>query len=75
MVRLEHYDEHERAHLLNLPMSHVSTNFDRTGFQMDINMVLPLDGLRERARFGIIGSIAGKLLLVVPRNQMHRFRT
>ncbi|MCG6930857.1 MAG: glycine/betaine/sarcosine/D-proline family reductase selenoprotein B [Desulfofustis sp.] len=114
MVRLEQYDEHERAHLLGLPcprfpdtpyvtgvnpqrarvaivstaglhrrsdrpfglgeagyrvlpaevdpadllMSHVSTNFDRTGYQMDINLVLPLDRLRELAARGTIGSVA-----------------
>ena len=114
MVRLEQYDEHERAHLLNLPcptfehtpfvtgiapgqarvaiistaglhrrtdrpfslgeagyrviphrvdpaellMSHVSTNFDRTGFQMDLNMVLPQDRLNELVDQGVIGSVA-----------------
>ena len=36
----------------DLVMSHVSTNFDRTGFQMDINMVLPLDRLEELADQG-----------------------
>jgi D-proline reductase (dithiol) PrdB len=40
-----------------LVMSHISTNFDRTGFQMDVNMVLPLDRLRELADDGIIGSV------------------
>ena len=42
----------------DLVMSHVSTNFDRTGFQMDINMVLPLDRLEELADQGIIDSVA-----------------
>ncbi len=32
----------------DLVMSHISTNFDRTGFQMDLNMVFPLDRLNER---------------------------
>ena len=41
-----------------LVMSHVSTNFDRTGFQMDVNMVLPLDRLRELAERGVIDSVA-----------------
>lgn len=114
MVRLKQYNEHERAHLLNLPcptfdqtpyvtgippetarvaivstaglhrrsdqpfamgetgyrvlpvdvepgdllMSHVSTNFDRTGFQLDVNMVLPLDRLKELAEQGAISSVA-----------------
>ena len=41
-----------------LVMSHVSTNFDRTGFQMDLNMVLPLDRLQELADRGVIDSVA-----------------
>jgi D-proline reductase (dithiol) PrdB len=39
-------------------MSHVSTNFDRTGFQQDWNVVFPLDRLRELAQDGVIGSVA-----------------
>ena len=114
MVRLEQYEEKERAHLLNLPcpvydstpfaapikvsqarialistaglhrrsdrtfavgetgyrlipndiqanelvMSHISTNFDRSGFQMDMNIVFPLDSLKELAQIGYIKSIA-----------------
>ncbi|MBT8345473.1 MAG: selenoprotein B glycine/betaine/sarcosine/D-proline reductase [Desulfofustis sp.] len=42
----------------DLVMSHVSTNFDRTGFQLDINMVLPLNRLDELADQGIIDSVA-----------------
>ena len=42
----------------DLVMSHVSTNFDRTGFQLDMNMVLPLDRLNELAEDGVIGSVA-----------------
>jgi D-proline reductase (dithiol) PrdB len=41
-----------------LAMSHVSTNFDRTGFQQDVNVVFPLDRLRELAASGAIGSVA-----------------
>ena len=41
-----------------LVMSHVSTNFDRTGFQQDWNVVFPLDRLRELAASGVIGSVA-----------------
>ncbi len=40
-------------------MSHVSINFDRTGFQRDINVVFPIDRLREYAAEGVIGSVAG----------------
>jgi D-proline reductase (dithiol) PrdB len=39
-------------------MTHISTNFDRTGFQRDWNVVFPLDRLRELAAEGIIGSLA-----------------
>jgi D-proline reductase (dithiol) PrdB len=39
-------------------MSHVSSNFDRSGFQQDINVVFPIDRLRELAGAGRIGSVA-----------------
>jgi len=39
-------------------MSHVSVNFDRTGFQRDLNVVLPLERLRAMAESGAIGSVA-----------------
>ena len=43
----------------DLVMSHVSSNFDRSGFQQDINVVFPIDRLRELAAQGHIGSVAG----------------
>ena len=42
----------------DLVMTHISTNFDRTGFQRDWNVVFPLDRLKELAVEGIIGSAA-----------------
>lgn len=42
----------------DLVMSHLSTNFDRTGFQQDWNVVFPLDRLHELAQEGRIGSVA-----------------
>jgi D-proline reductase (dithiol) PrdB len=42
----------------DLVMSHISTNFDRTGFQMDLNMVFPLDRLNELAGEGFIAGVA-----------------
>ena len=42
----------------DLVMSHLSTNFDRTGFQQDLNVVFPIDRLRELADRGTIGSVA-----------------
>lgn len=41
-----------------LTFSHVSTNWDRTGFAMDVNTVMPIDRLRELAHEGVIGSVA-----------------
>ena len=38
--------------------SHISINFDRTGFQEDWNVVFPLDRLGELAAEGRIGSVA-----------------
>lgn len=39
-------------------MSHVSANFDRTGFVQDTNLVMPLDRLKTLAEDGEIGSVA-----------------
>jgi D-proline reductase (dithiol) PrdB len=41
-----------------LLMSHVSINFDRAGFQRDLNVVYPIDRLREMAVEGVIGGMA-----------------
>lgn len=38
--------------------SHISSNFDRSGFQRDPNIWLPLDRLREMAANGEIGGIS-----------------
>lgn len=42
----------------DLFMSHVSVNFDRSGFQQDVNVVFPLALLHELARRGEIASVA-----------------
>ena len=42
----------------DLVMSHLSANFDRTGFHEDVNVVFPIDRLKELAREGGIGSVA-----------------
>jgi D-proline reductase (dithiol) PrdB len=42
----------------DLVMSHVSVNFDRSGFQADWNVAFPLDRLKELASDGTIGSVA-----------------
>jgi D-proline reductase (dithiol) PrdB len=43
-----------------LLISHISINFDRTGFQEDWNVVFPLDRLNELAADGVIGSVAAR---------------
>lgn len=42
----------------DLVMTHISTNFDRTGFQQDWNIAFPLDRLHELAAEGVVGSVA-----------------
>ncbi len=39
-------------------MSHVSVNFDRTGFQQDLNVCFPIERLHEMANDGVIGSVS-----------------
>ncbi len=42
----------------DLLISHVSINFDRNGWQRDINVVFPIGRLREFAAAGEIGGVA-----------------
>jgi D-proline reductase (dithiol) PrdB len=46
------------APLKDLLIGHVSINFDRSGYQRDINTVYPIERLRELASAGLIGSVA-----------------
>lgn len=39
-------------------MSHLSVNFDRSGFQQDWNVAFPLERLKELARDGLVGAVA-----------------
>lgn len=41
-----------------LTLSIVSTNWDRSGFMADVNVVFPMERLREFVAEGIIGSLA-----------------
>lgn len=45
--------------------SHVSINFDRSGFQRDPNVVFPLERLDELAKAGLIGSVAARHFTVM----------
>lgn len=42
----------------DLVMSHISVNFDRTGFQEDLNVAFPLERLRELHKDGVVGSLS-----------------
>ncbi|MFC1953858.1 glycine/sarcosine/betaine reductase selenoprotein B family protein [Chloroflexota bacterium] len=42
----------------DLVMSHVSVNFDRNGFQQDLNVIFPIDILRKLVEEGYVGSLA-----------------
>ncbi len=42
----------------DLRMSHLSVNFDRSGFQQDINTVFPLERLRELVDQGVVGGVS-----------------
>lgn len=41
-----------------LVLGHWSPNFDHTGFQLDLNVVYPIDRLEELAADGVIGDVA-----------------
>ncbi len=41
-----------------LVMSHSSVNFDRSGFQEDVNLVYPIDRFKELVASKVIGSLA-----------------
>lgn len=41
-----------------LLMSHVSVNYDRSGFQEDVNVVFPLEPLHKLASDGVVGSVS-----------------
>jgi len=43
-----------------LTMSHLSTNFDRSGFYQDVNTSFPAHRLHELADEGVIGSVASR---------------
>ena len=42
----------------DLKLGHISMNFDRSGFAADMNVLYPVDRLKELAEWGVIGSVA-----------------
>ena len=45
---------------LDLVMSHVAVEYDRTAWQQDLNTILPIDRLEEMAKDGEIGSVSNE---------------
>ena len=45
---------------LDLVMTHVAVEYDRTAWQQDINTILPIDRLEEMAKNGEIGSVSNE---------------
>lgn len=48
------------ADMDDLVMSHVSTNFDRTGFFQDVNTSFPVERLHELVQEGVVGAAASR---------------
>lgn len=44
----------------DLVMSHVSMNFDRTGFYQDVNVAFPIERMRDLKAEGVIGDVASR---------------
>ena len=53
-TRFRAFDRSDR----DLIMGHWSPNFDHTGFQLDLNVVYPIDRLEELSADGVIGEPA-----------------
>src|SRR5258706_2091333 len=56
-------------------MSHISVNYDRSGFQGDINVGFPLDPLRELHVEGVIGSSSDFHYSLIGASQGHTLKT
>ena len=53
-------------------MSHVSVNFDRSGFQQDLNVVLPRDPLQALAANGEIARVADTHYAFMGATEAHK---
>ena len=58
-----------------LTLSHRSQNFDRAGFNSDVNVVLPMDRLDELVEHNIIGSAAPHHLSFMGAQRDHTLAT
>lgn len=59
----------------DLSFAHFSPNFDRSGFNIDVNTVLPQDRLDEMAAAGIIGSVASQHISFMGAVKDHNLAT
>lgn len=59
----------------DLTLAQNSSNFDRTGFATDINVVYPADRLDELAASGVIGSVASQHLSFMGAQPDHVLET
>ena len=59
----------------NLTLAHYSPNFDRVGWILDKNVVLPIDRLHEMAEEGIIGSVANTHISFMGAQPDHTLET
>lgn len=59
----------------DLSFAHFSPNFDRSGFNLDINTVLPTDRLDEMAAAGTIGSVAKQHISFMGAQKDHNLAT
>ena len=59
----------------HLTIAQNSSNFDRTGFATDINVVYPVDRLAELAASGAIGSVASQHLSFMGAQPDHVLET
>ncbi len=59
----------------DLSFAHFSPNFDRSGFNLDVNTVLPMDRLDEMAAAGLIGSVASRHVSFMGAQMDHNLAT
>lgn len=59
----------------DLSFAHFSPNFDRSGFNLDTNVVLPMDRLDELAADGVIGSVANQHISFMGAQADHNLST
>ena len=59
----------------DLRLAHASSNFDRSGFAADMNVVYPIDRLHEMAAEGRIGSVAAQHLSFMGAQPDHVLET